>query len=77
MEHTGMGKLLCQMAATIAVLGVICAWNVHRADERVAAAAAAGAVDLPVIMYHSILKDEARAGPYVLSPAALEADWTI
>ncbi len=74
MEHTGMGKLLCQMAATIAVLGVICAWNVHRADERVAAAAAAGAVDLPVIMYHSILKDEARAGPYVLSPAALEAD---
>ena len=74
MEHTGMGKLLCQMVATIAVLGAICAWNLHRADERAAAAAEAGAVALPVVMYHSILKDEARAGPYVLSPAALEAD---
>lgn len=74
MEHTGMGKLVVQMAATIALLGGICAWNLHCADERVAAMLEAGSVQLPVIMYHSILKDEARAGPYVLSPSALEAD---
>lgn len=74
MEHTGMGKLVVQMAATIALLGGICAWNLHCADERVAAMLETGSVQLPVIMYHSILKDEARAGPYVLSPSALEAD---
>lgn len=74
MEHTGMGKLVVQMAATIALLGGICAWNLHCADERVAAMLEAGSVQLPVIMYHSILKDEAHAGPYVLSPSALEAD---
>ena len=74
MERTGMGKLVMQMAVTIALLGGICAWNLHRADERVAAMLEQGGVQLPVIMYHSILKDEARAGPYVLSPAALEAD---
>lgn len=33
-----------------------------------------GAVVLPVIMYHSILKDPSRQGPYVLSPCQLEKD---
>ncbi len=32
------------------------------------------AVDLPIIMYHSILKDPARAGKYVVSPETLEND---
>ena len=59
MERTGMGKLVMQMAVTIALLGGICAWNLHRADERVAAMLEQGGVQLPVIMYHSILKDEA------------------
>ncbi|MGI5825045.1 MAG: polysaccharide deacetylase family protein [Bacillota bacterium] len=36
--------------------------------------AAADAVDLPIIMYHSILKDPAGAGDYVISPDTLEAD---
>lgn len=31
-------------------------------------------VSLPVIMYHSILKDPARTGEYVITPAMLESD---
>lgn len=33
-----------------------------------------GQVELPVIMYHSILKDSSRHGSYVLSPTQLESD---
>lgn len=39
-----------------------------------ALAAAAPGTPLPVIMYHSLLMDPARAGKYVLSPQTLEAD---
>lgn len=31
-------------------------------------------VELPVVMYHSILNDPALAGDYVLSPQQLECD---
>lgn len=31
-------------------------------------------VELPVVMYHSVLKDEARHGEYVISPAEFEND---
>ncbi len=31
-------------------------------------------ISLPIIMYHSILKDPALAGDYVISPAQLESD---
>lgn len=31
-------------------------------------------IKLPIIMYHSILKDESRQGEYVLSPVELESD---
>ena len=31
-------------------------------------------VELPIIMYHSILRDTARAGDYVVSPDALASD---
>ncbi len=30
--------------------------------------------DVPILMYHAILKDPARAGKYVVSPDALESD---
>lgn len=39
-----------------------------------ARAAAPEGVDLPVVMYHAVLKDEARHGQYVISPAELEND---
>lgn len=31
-------------------------------------------VDIPVVMYHAVLKDEARHGKYVISPAEFEND---
>ncbi len=39
-----------------------------------AVTASSNAVRLPVIMYHSVLKDPARAGSYVVSPEMLESD---
>ena len=36
--------------------------------------AAQEGISLPIVMYHSILKDTARAGDYVLSPQDLEND---
>ena len=30
--------------------------------------------ELPIIMYHGLLKEEARQGKYVLSPAQFESD---
>lgn len=38
------------------------------------APAADGARPVPILMYHSILKDPARQGDYVLSPDVLDAD---
>ena len=32
------------------------------------------AVELPIIMYHSVLKDESRSGAYVITPETLEND---
>lgn len=41
---------------------------------RVARVNTGTAVPLPVIMYHAVLKDPARTGAYVVTPAQLEAD---
>ena len=38
------------------------------------AMAGAEAVDIPIVMYHSVLKDEKYHGKYVISPAELEND---
>ena len=38
------------------------------------AAAASEGVEVPVVMYHSMLKDEARHGQYVISPEEFEND---
>lgn len=40
----------------------------------VRSASAAESISLPVVMYHSVLKDESRHGSYVISPAELESD---
>lgn len=39
-----------------------------------ASAMTAEGVDIPVVMYHALLKDPARQGQYVITPAEFEAD---
>ena len=56
---------------------VLCACRPAGGQALAAHAAAADpreSVQVPVLMYHSILKDPARAGTYVVSPAQFEAD---
>lgn len=70
-----MKKTLLQMACTCLVLGVIFTANQAVVERSTAAPVSAQpTVRLPVIMYHSILKDQARAGEYVVSPDTLAAD---
>lgn len=75
-----MKKTLLQMALTCMIFGVIFAANDAAArqgmteTQAVSAAFGGESVKLPVIMYHSVLKDEAQAGKYVISPSTLEAD---
>lgn len=70
-----MKKLLIQMVAAILVLSGIFVWNnAKQQTSTTTAATTQTGIQLPIIMYHSILKDQAQAGQYVLSPAALEAD---
>lgn len=73
MEQMGMKKLLGQMLVTVLVLGGVFGWH-SRQEQQTVSALAEEKVDLPVLMYHSILKDEARANDYVLSPATLAGD---
>lgn len=75
-----MKKTLLQMALTCMVFGVIFAANdaVTRQGmtetQAVSAAFGGESVKLPIIMYHSVLKDQAQAGKYVISPSTLAAD---
>lgn len=55
-----LGILLCCLA-------VLCL-------GRAAAAGGAEGVDLPIVMYHSILKESSIGGAYILSPEQLERD---
>ncbi len=44
------------------------------AKQPVAVAPAGAGIPLPIIMYHSIVDELSRIGPYVISPAELESD---
>ena len=43
--------------------------------QPVLTASTAVGVELPVLMYHHVLKDEARVGDYVITPTMLEDDF--
>ncbi|MBP3312567.1 MAG: hypothetical protein J6L72_10070 [Butyricicoccus sp.] len=67
-----MKKTLLQMVLTCMVLGVIFTANNAAVERGMAEAQTVAAtlgrndtVRLPIIMYHSVLKDQARAGKYV------------
>ncbi len=50
-------------------------FGIHKATASVQAdAQPESGVELPIIMYHGILKDEKRQGKYVISPDLLESD---
>lgn len=58
-----------------ALLGaVLCAALCAAAVITVRAAAVPQGVEIPVVMYHAVLKDESRHGKYVISPAEFEND---
>lgn len=53
------------LAATLAVFAAV--FTVYAKTD-------SDAVEVPIVMYHSLLKDEARHGKYVISPELFEAD---
>jgi len=53
---------------------VLCAGLVFAAVFTVSAATAEEGAEIPVVMYHSVLKDEARHGKYVIAPEEFESD---
>ena len=55
-------------------LGILAAVLSAAAVFTVSAMAPQEGVSIPIVMYHSILKDEARHGKYVISPAEFEND---
>lgn len=56
-----------------AVLFILFIAMLHK-SQSVPADSAAEGVDVPVIMYHSILKDESKVGKYVITPSQLSSD---
>ncbi len=58
-----------------AVLGAaLCAFLCAAAVITVSAATEPEGVEIPIVMYHAVLKDESRHGKYVISPAEFEND---
>ncbi len=70
-------RTLRRFFSTVLVLAVLIGLPFFSLPPRNAPASAAAGpqgIPLPVVMYHSLLMDPARAGQYVLSPETLEAD---
>lgn len=63
----GIGLLLCAMTVMVLLFREGGAVETMRADAQ-------PGVPLPVIMYHSVLRDPQRSGQYVVTPAQLEED---
>lgn len=69
-------KSACCTAAVIACILTGFLWYADGKGDAVPTGADAGTGEavLPVLMYHSILKDPQKAGAYVVSPETFEAD---
>ena len=57
--------LMAAAAAAVLVCGLVRSFSAERA------AAEGDGADLPIIMYHSVVKGESQSGEYVLSAAEL------
>lgn len=66
--------LFALVKINVKMLGLITLCLLLGAGALMAAAATTGGVEVPVVMYHAVLKDEARHGQYVISPAEFEGD---
>ncbi len=66
--------LLVRLNLRMAVLSLLVLALGTAAVITVSAVAAEEPVDIPVVMYHAVLKDTARHGKYVISPAEFEND---
>lgn len=63
-------KVNLKAALGMLLLGLLCAAVVVTAS----AAAEEEGVEIPVVMYHAVLKDSSRQGSYVISPSEFEND---
>ena len=67
------GKIASVLTVT-ALYAVILAILFHGVNESVTVMSDNEGIDLPVVMYHSILRDESRSGEYVITPQLLDSD---
>lgn len=67
------GKLTALIISAAALCGAVCFFCGIKAVPAVTNSADAG-IRLPIIMYHSVLKDESKSGAYVITPWQLEYD---
>ncbi len=69
--HKWRLPLICAAVAAVMLVAIGEGFATRRA---IATAASEDGIDLPVIMYHGILKDPARQGQYIISPTQFEHD---
>ena len=73
--HKWQNTVLCVVVAVLVAVGIGETLVSRREATLVAAQVKnAGAVFVPIIMYHGVLDDPSREGQYIISPAQLEAD---
>lgn len=63
--HFRRGVFFCALLLALILGGAVCVTALAAESEK---------VSVPVLMYHSVLKDPKRLGKYVISPAELEKD---
>ena len=66
-------KKLAAAGGLLLLLALAAAWLLHPRTVSADTESEPG-VRLPIIMYHSILKDPAKTGKYVITPKRLEED---
>lgn len=70
-----MVKKIVSVFSVVALYGVIFVFLFHGIQKNIPTMSQEQeGIPLPVVMYHSILKDESRSGKYVIPPRLLDAD---
>lgn len=61
--------LIYTLVVTLISVGVVTTYAINKINNNIGKE-----IDVPILMYHSILKDPQKAGKYVISPKQLESD---